>query len=93
MTDSVIGRCFDCGRDVPTDQTIEFEFHGPERVPNPQMARVRLECWNAAKDPATPARTGLVCPKRAQPVAVIDPANPLLFRCPACGHEWTGRAN
>jgi hypothetical protein len=40
-----------------------------------------------------PKKTGLVCPKCKQPVAVIDPINPLMFKCPACGNEWAGRVN
>jgi DNA-directed RNA polymerase subunit RPC12/RpoP len=37
--------------------------------------------------------TGLVCPKCKQPVAIIDEKNPTMFRCPACGYEWTARVN
>lgn len=38
-------------------------------------------------------KTGLVCQKCRQPVVIIDKDNPLLFRCPACGHEWAGYVN
>ena len=61
--DSGTMRCFDCGRDVPIDQTVEFEYDGPETVPNPKMVRVCLECWNAAKEPGGPLRA-LVAPPR-----------------------------
>ena len=31
MNASMLVRCFDCGTEVPLDQTVEMEWHGPEQ--------------------------------------------------------------
>ena len=47
--------------------------------------------FESGKTGGAPKRTGLVCPKCDQPVAVVEKRNPLTFKCPACGHEWSAR--
>ena len=36
MSASTLVRCFDCGTEIPLDQTVEMEWHGPETIPNPK---------------------------------------------------------
>ena len=38
-------------------------------------------------------RTGFVCQKCHEPVAIMDEKNPALLQCRACGHEWMARAS